>query len=100
MRVRIPGASNGLPVCAFVAKISNIDTYSVVFLAFKRDCTARFVVKGDEAVAASDYDEAIKLYSSAIGLDSSPDFSLFAHRSKANLGRNLCAEALADAEKV
>ncbi|KAG0702651.1 hypothetical protein DFH29DRAFT_492432 [Suillus ampliporus] len=66
---------------------------------FKQDCIARCVAKGDEAVAANNYETAIELYSAAIDLDSSLDF-LFASRSRANLARNLYAEALSDAEKV
>ncbi|KAG2346485.1 hypothetical protein BDR05DRAFT_786028 [Suillus weaverae] len=42
---------------------------------------------------------AVELYTTGIGLDSSCE-SLFAHRSKANLERNLYADALEDAEKV
>ncbi|OAX42738.1 hypothetical protein K503DRAFT_853745 [Rhizopogon vinicolor AM-OR11-026] len=64
-----------------------------------RDCTVSCVVKGNEADAASDHEGAIELYSAAIALDASCD-SLFAHRGKANLGRHLYLEALADAEQV
>ncbi|KAG0691977.1 hypothetical protein DFH29DRAFT_861352 [Suillus ampliporus] len=67
--------------------------------AFKQDCTASCVTKGDAATAASDYETAIELFSAAIALDSSCH-SLFARRSEANLGRNLYAGALHDAEKV
>lgn len=67
--------------------------------AFKHKCTLRCVTKGDDAVAAGNYQMAVELYSAGITLDSSCE-SLFAHRSKANLKRNLYAEALDDAEKV
>jgi hypothetical protein len=50
-------------------------------------------------VAARDYDRAIELYSAATLLDPSCD-SLFAHRSRAKLGRHLYVDALHDAEKV
>ncbi|KAG2030344.1 WD40-repeat-containing domain protein [Suillus americanus] len=67
--------------------------------AFKKDCTARCVAKGDEAVAAKKYETAIELYSAGIELDSSCE-PLFVHRSKANLDRNLFAAALHDANRV
>ncbi|KAG0698731.1 hypothetical protein DFH29DRAFT_1071033 [Suillus ampliporus] len=67
--------------------------------AYKKHCTARCLAKGDEAMAAGNYEKAIELYSAGIGLDSSCH-SLFAHRSKANLERTLYAEALHDADKV
>ncbi|KAG0704041.1 hypothetical protein DFH29DRAFT_997923 [Suillus ampliporus] len=66
---------------------------------FKKNCITRCVAKGDEAIAASNYETAIELYSVGIGLDSSSE-SLFTRRSKANLERNLYAEALHDADKV
>ncbi|KAG2339718.1 hypothetical protein BDR05DRAFT_573204 [Suillus weaverae] len=66
---------------------------------FKQDCTARCVAKGDEAIAASNSEMAVKLYSAAIKLDSSHD-SLFARRSKAHLARKHYAKALADADTV
>jgi hypothetical protein len=50
-------------------------------------------------MAASDYDQAIELYSAAMSLDALCD-SLFAHRSRAKLGRQLYVDALHDAEKV
>jgi len=67
-------------------------------LDFERDCIARCVAKGEEAVAASDYEGAIALYSAAIGLTG--DSSLFAHRSRAKFSGALYAEAIIDAEKV
>ncbi|KAG2346437.1 hypothetical protein BDR05DRAFT_945992 [Suillus weaverae] len=66
---------------------------------FKQDCTAHCVAKAHDAVAASNYEMAVALYSAAIALNSSNE-SLFAHRSKVNLERKLYAEALHDAEKV
>ncbi|KAG1731764.1 hypothetical protein EDB19DRAFT_1317616 [Suillus lakei] len=66
---------------------------------FKQDCIARCVAKGDEAIAASNYEMAVELYSAAIKLDSSHD-SFFARRSTANLARKHYTEALADADTV
>ncbi|KAG2364198.1 WD40-repeat-containing domain protein [Suillus spraguei] len=66
--------------------------------AFTKDCTARCVARGDEAVAAKNYDSAIELYSAGIELDSSCEL-LFVHRSKANLERNLFVAALHDANR-
>ncbi|KAG2346810.1 hypothetical protein BDR05DRAFT_981412 [Suillus weaverae] len=68
-------------------------------LAFKKNCTAHCISKGDEALATSNYETAVELYSLGIGLDSSCE-SLFVRRSKVNIERNLHAEALHDAEKV
>ncbi|OAX42739.1 hypothetical protein K503DRAFT_709950 [Rhizopogon vinicolor AM-OR11-026] len=66
---------------------------------FKQDCTIRCVAKGEEAVAVSDYEGAIKLYSAAISLDSSCRI-LFVCRSNAKLGQHHYLDALADAEQV
>lgn len=66
---------------------------------FKQACTARCVAKGDEALAASNNEMAVELYSAAIGLDSSHD-SFFERRSRAYLARKNYAEALADADTV
>jgi hypothetical protein len=68
-------------------------------LAFRKDCTARCVTKGDEAVTAKNYETAIELYSAGIELDPSCE-PLFVCRSKANLERNLFAAALHDANRV
>ncbi|KAG0701114.1 hypothetical protein DFH29DRAFT_876116 [Suillus ampliporus] len=67
--------------------------------AFKQDCAARYAAKGDKANGDSDFEGAIELYSVAIGLDSSC-YSLFVHRGKVKLRRDLYAEALHDAEKA
>ncbi|KAG0698908.1 hypothetical protein DFH29DRAFT_1002449 [Suillus ampliporus] len=69
------------------------------FTAFKQDCAARYSAKGDEAIVKSDFERAIELYSAGIELDPSCK-SLFARRSKANLERQLYAEAFYDAERV
>jgi hypothetical protein len=54
---------------------------------------------GDAALAASNYDEAIELYSAAIDLGSASD-SNFANRSKARLEKIQWEDALVDALKV
>ncbi|KAG1813609.1 WD40-repeat-containing domain protein [Suillus subaureus] len=66
---------------------------------FKQDCIARCVAKGEEAVVTNDHARAIKLYSAGIGLDPSHDL-LLVRRGKENMGQNLYAEALSDAEQV
>jgi hypothetical protein len=68
-------------------------------ITFRKDCTARCVAKGDEAVTAKNYETAIELYSAGIELDPSCE-PLFVCRSKANLERNLFAAALHDANRV
>ncbi|KAG2082366.1 WD40-repeat-containing domain protein [Suillus cothurnatus] len=67
-------------------------------ITFRKDCTARCVAKGDEAVTAKNYETAIELYSAGIELDPSCE-PLFVCRSKANLERNLFAAALHDANR-
>ncbi|KAG1768783.1 hypothetical protein EDD22DRAFT_967192 [Suillus occidentalis] len=67
--------------------------------AFKQDYIALHAAKGDEALAASNYDLAIELYSTAIHLDLATD-AIFANRSKASAGKMLWDDALLDAEKV
>jgi hypothetical protein len=57
------------------------------------------VTRGDAALAASNYDMAIELYSAAIDLDSATD-AIFAKRSKAKLEKMLWEEALLDAQRV
>ncbi|KIK37624.1 hypothetical protein CY34DRAFT_810161, partial [Suillus luteus UH-Slu-Lm8-n1] len=67
--------------------------------AFKQECSALCAANGDAALAASDYDRAIDLYSAAITLNSAST-TAFANRSKAKLGKMLWMEALLDAQKV
>ncbi|KIK34391.1 hypothetical protein CY34DRAFT_98095 [Suillus luteus UH-Slu-Lm8-n1] len=67
--------------------------------AFKEECRALCVTKGDVALAARDYDRAIDLYSASITLNSESSI-VFANRSKAKLGKMLWMEALLDAQKV
>jgi hypothetical protein len=67
--------------------------------AFKQECSALCAANGDAALAASDYDRAIDLYTAAITLYSASTIT-FANRSKAKLGEMLWLEALLDAQKV
>ncbi|KAG2142854.1 heterokaryon incompatibility protein-domain-containing protein [Suillus bovinus] len=67
--------------------------------ALTQECSALFLTNGDTALAASDYDRAIDLYTAAIDLIS-PSDAVFANRSKAKLGKMLWMEALLDAQKV
>ncbi|KAG1878737.1 hypothetical protein C8R48DRAFT_292651 [Suillus tomentosus] len=66
---------------------------------FKQECSALCAANGDAALAASDYDQAIDLYSMVIDLDSASDV-VFANRSQANLSKMLWVDALLDADKV
>jgi tetratricopeptide (TPR) repeat protein len=66
---------------------------------FKRECSALCSVNGDAALAASEYDRAIDLYSAVIDLNSASDV-VFAKRSEAMLGKMLWDDALLDAQKV
>ncbi|KAG2365169.1 hypothetical protein BDR07DRAFT_1354004 [Suillus spraguei] len=67
--------------------------------AFTEECSAPFLTNGDAALAASDYDRAIDLYSAVIDLDCTSDV-VFASRSEAKLGKMLWDDALLDAQKV
>ena len=58
-----------------------------------------YITYADAALAASEYDRAIELYSFAIDFDAGNN-TLFAKRCKANLGKMLWEEALIDARKV
>ncbi|KAG1795474.1 uncharacterized protein HD556DRAFT_388554 [Suillus plorans] len=67
--------------------------------AFKQEYSTLFLTNGDTALAASDYDRAIDLYSAVIDLNSA-SYAIFVKRSKAKLGKMLWTEALLDAQKV
>ncbi|KAG1812741.1 hypothetical protein EV424DRAFT_76205 [Suillus variegatus] len=67
--------------------------------AFTAKCSVPFLASGDTALAASDYDRAIDLYSAVIDLNSASD-AVFVKRSKARLGKMLWDDALLDAQKV
>jgi len=67
--------------------------------AFKTECSAVYVANADAALAESEYDRAIELYSAAIELDAGID-TLFVKRCKAKLANMLWKEALIDARKV
>ncbi|KAG1785832.1 uncharacterized protein HD556DRAFT_1249156 [Suillus plorans] len=71
----------------------------VFFSDFKQECSALCAANGEAAFAASDYDEAIDLYSMAIDLDSA-SYIFFANRSEAKLCKMLWEDALLDAQKV
>lgn len=58
-----------------------------------------YAVRGDAALAACDYDSAIREYSAAIDLHSASD-TIYASRSKARSEKKLWEEALLDAQKV
>jgi len=64
-----------------------------------KECSALHVANADAALAASEYDVAIELYSAAIDIDAGTD-THFAKRCKAKLGKTLWEEALIDARKV
>ncbi|KAG2335880.1 hypothetical protein BDR05DRAFT_971334 [Suillus weaverae] len=66
---------------------------------FKQDYSVLHAAKGDDALAAGNYDRAIELYSAAIDLDLATD-TIFANRSKARSGKMLWDDALLDAQTV
>ncbi|KAG1853324.1 hypothetical protein C8R48DRAFT_763921 [Suillus tomentosus] len=66
--------------------------------AFTKDYGALCLTNGDTALAASDYDRAIALYSAVIDLTLASD-TIFVKRSKARLAKTLWTEALLDARK-
>ncbi|KAG2346471.1 hypothetical protein BDR05DRAFT_959376, partial [Suillus weaverae] len=65
----------------------------------KQDYSALHAAKGDDALAAGNYDTAIELYSAAIDLDLATD-AVFANRSKARSEKMLWDDALLDAQTV
>ncbi|KAG2158177.1 uncharacterized protein EDB93DRAFT_1325352 [Suillus bovinus] len=67
--------------------------------ASTEQCSAPFLTSGDTALAVSDFDLAIELYSAAIDLNFASD-TIFANRSRARLGKMLWDEALLDAQMV
>jgi len=67
--------------------------------AFKKECCAGYVANADAALAASEYDTTIELYSAAIDIDAGTD-THFAKRCEAELGKMLWEEALIDARKA
>ncbi|KAG2125185.1 uncharacterized protein EDB93DRAFT_410360 [Suillus bovinus] len=66
---------------------------------FKGRCSVLCAANGDVALAASNYDKAIHLYSAVINLNSASG-TVFANRSRAKLGKMLWTEALLDAQEV
>ncbi|KAG0700213.1 hypothetical protein DFH29DRAFT_1056384 [Suillus ampliporus] len=67
--------------------------------AFTQECRILCLANGDAALAASDYDKAIDLYTLLINLSLASD-TVFAHRSKASAEKMLWNDALLDAQKV
>ncbi|KAG0698231.1 WD40-repeat-containing domain protein [Suillus ampliporus] len=72
---------------------------ALLLAAFKEECSAVCLANGDAALAASDYDRAIDLYSVVINLNSASE-TAFVNRSKANSEKMLWENALLDAQKV
>ncbi|KAG0708169.1 hypothetical protein DFH29DRAFT_1075813 [Suillus ampliporus] len=68
-------------------------------VSFTQEYIAPYITNGDAALAASDYDRAIKLYSAAIELHFASD-TIFANRSKARSEKMLWEDALLDVQKV
>ena len=67
--------------------------------AFILECNALCTANGDAALAVSDYDKAIGLYSAAIDLDPA-SHTIFVKRSKGKSEKKIWEDALLDAEKV
>ncbi|KAG2363059.1 hypothetical protein BDR07DRAFT_1332384 [Suillus spraguei] len=67
--------------------------------AFKEECSTHCLANGDAALAASNYDKAINLYSAAIDLNSASHV-VFVRRSKAKSDKTLWDDALLDAQKA
>ena len=78
---------------------SSNETFNVFHSAFKKECKTDCVKTADAALAASEYDRAIELYSAAINLDAATD-TLWGNRCKAKLGKMSWEEALIDAQMV
>jgi hypothetical protein len=68
-------------------------------MLYAADGDAALAASGDAAFDASNFDEAIELYSVAIDLELASK-AVFAKRSKARLEKMLWEDALFDAEKV
>ncbi|KAG2137112.1 uncharacterized protein EDB93DRAFT_1330714 [Suillus bovinus] len=74
---------------------------------FEQACRNHYIAKGfdniiasaDAAFNASNYDEAIELYSAAINLNLASD-AIFTNRSKAKSGQRLWEDAFLDAQEV
>ncbi|KAG2098560.1 hypothetical protein BD769DRAFT_1677626 [Suillus cothurnatus] len=63
----------------------------------QEECSAPCLTNEDAALAASEYDRAINLYSAVIDLDSTSDI-VFANRSKAKWGEKLRQQYLSPSE--
>ena len=67
---------------------------------FRRRCTEKLEILGDEAMDSQKCDEAVKHYSELLTLDPSNVSDVLYKRSKARALRKLWKAALIDAEKV
>jgi predicted solute-binding protein len=89
----------GLTVSLIVLISHKLESSPAFHSAFKEECSALCLVNGDAALAASDYDKAIDLYSAAIDLNSA-SYAVFVKRSKTKSEKILWDDALLDAQKV
>jgi len=67
--------------------------------AFKKECNALYIIRGNAALVENAYDRAIELYSAAIDLYPATD-TIYSNRCKARLEKMSWEEALDDAEMV
>jgi hypothetical protein len=89
------------------SSVTSIQSLLVFYSAFEKECRELYaangvpdlIAGGDAALASSNYDRSIELYSAEIDLDSTTD-TVFAKRCKAKLEKKLWEEALLDAQKV
>jgi hypothetical protein len=80
------------PTASLIVLISHgLESSPAFHSAFKEECSALCLANGGAALAASDYDKAIDLYSAAIDLTSA---------SYAKSEKMLWDDALFDAQKV
>ena len=67
---------------------------------FRERCVLKLVGLSNTAMDSQNYDEAIKLYSDALTLDSTNQCDILLKRSKVRAVMGSWEEALVDAEKV
>jgi hypothetical protein len=94
-----PAALTGPTARPIVLMSHRLESLPAFHSAFKEECRALCLVNGDAALAASDYDKAIDLYSAAIDLNSA-SYAVFVKRSNAKSEKILWDDALLDAQKV
>jgi len=107
MNLRRPAVVSGARASLQSQSFREATILTAFHAAFKQECRAVYaangdpdlVASGDVALAASNFDKSIELYSAAIDLDCATD-TIFAKRCQAELGRMLWKEALLDARKV